>query len=35
MGLIFENFIPIYQTHSHCRKLLYPLRQDVPDKAEN
>ena len=21
MGLIFDNFIPIHQVHSHCRKL--------------
>jgi len=33
MGLTFENFIPIHQAHSYCRKLLLPPRQDVPDKT--
>jgi len=33
MGLTFENFIPIHQAHSYCRKLPLPPRQDVPDKT--
>ena len=31
MGLTFDNFIPIHQAHSYCRKPLLPPRQDVPD----
>ena len=33
MGLTFENFIPIYQAHSYCRKLLLPPRSVKPSQT--
>ena len=32
-GFDLNNFIPIHQAHSHCRKPLLPLRHDMPDKT--
>ena len=32
-GFDLDNFIPIHQTHSYCRKPFLSLRQDMPDRT--